>query len=185
MEEKDLMTSLFPDPNSLEHYGVLGMKWGVRKDRETKGSDGKRSDKDKLEKYRQRELGKLNKKTDAKNSRLVKKVKKNNLSEKKRQKIIAKLDSIALDYLTQKKYLETMTYDEMKGEQRAVGQNFVKDLMITMGSVTAAALSPVPIPAAVVVPLSDNVRNKYRQSQARYTQDYLDYLSRYKGLIIP
>lgn len=82
-----------PSSDSLLHFGVPGMKWGVRKQRETTGSGSKRSTKEKLSRIkkaisnykRNKRLKKINKKRRA---QAKKDARKNARLEKKLQKIM-------------------------------------------------------------------------------------------------
>lgn len=92
--------------NSLEHYGVLGMKWGVRKDRTSTGSSKKASSETKKgssEKIKKEKV-RVAKKEAAAKKKAEKEAAK---AEERRKKILSNPTSLY-------KHRKEFTYDEIK-----------------------------------------------------------------------
>ena len=127
------------DQNELYHYGIKGMKWGVRRYRNEDGSltpAGKKREKQ-LAEYKKKETARLDKTYDTK--KYDNKVKKyqEKYADSGKERYLKKIDeaqfkkyqAIGLKVI-EKSAIKNMTYEQMKDEKRAAminaGRNIVR-----------------------------------------------------------
>lgn len=141
-----------PALEDLVHYGVKGMKWGVRKDRDSVKAA-------KLEKYRKKEQRKVSSRYN-KEERLHAKVTNNpRSSQKRKQKSQLRLDMAKARNTVESQYLKRMTYVQMQGEKKTVAKQFVKSTLVNIGSIPITALTGFTV---VSVPKVSNIKYNYR-----------------------
>lgn len=163
----------------LYHYGVKGMRWGVRK-----------SPEERLKRYTSREIGRIAK-------RRIKEVDYEDRQIKKRQVrfdreldkrggddgskklhklankyIRTKAESYARDEIAKKEVerLSSMKYEDMQKEKKAVGKNVVGAVLKTTGSMAVSAALKAPVS---LVFLSDPRRTKTNVRVDQATQEEL------------
>lgn len=134
----------------IEHYGVLGMKWGVHKTPE------------RLSNIKEKQIKKADKYWGKKIETSAKKLKK--AEEKGKIKSIKKysnkLNSESNSYLRERDYINKMNWDDISKENTEVGKAFVKSFFITTGSLV---LSPFTGGYSIIsVPSPGNIRRNYR-----------------------
>ena len=129
----------------LEHYGVLGMKWGVRRTPEQLGH------------RKEKELSKANRRYTKKIAQAEKRAKMFPNSDRANNKV----ESLKLAQKIETKYIKNMTWDDFSAEQKAVGKQFVKSALLTVGTLPLTALG---LPSVVSIPRPSNIRSNYRIS---------------------
>lgn len=155
----------------LEHYGVLGMKWGVRKSH----AEQARSQKEKLEKYKTKELGKIEKRQTKFHNKYQKyverrakrgkdpSIKKQNLQEARREV-----------YKMEKKAIKNMSYKDMQKEKLAVGKEYTKTVLITAGMQSVSALAGLPVSAIYIgSPAGAKIKEREKRTQWEYQSQLL------------
>lgn len=127
----------------LEHYGILGMKWGVRKDKKASGSSAK-TEKQQLAEYKKSEMADVKARSDtyerkiaAKNVKL--KTSGRTRSTRSQSKINAKRERFA----SEMRAVKNMKVSDMKTEKAYRGYNKIKNA--TWAAVSVASLvTPSP-----------------------------------------
>lgn len=155
----------------LEHYGVLGMKWGVRKSH----AEQAHSRKEKLEKYKTKELGKIEKRQTKFHNKYQKyverrakhgkdpSIKKQNLQEARREV-----------YKMEKKAIKNMSYKDMQKEKLEVGKAYTKTVLVTAGMTGMAALSGLPLTAIYIAsPTGAKIKEREKRTQWEYQSSAL------------
>lgn len=157
----------------LIHHGVKGQRWGVRRYQNPDGSLTS-AGKEKLSKYKNKEMLKLNKKKnrvnkkyDKRMTRLMYKDNKSPYRDTKKSKYARKMNSVETrhkielgQYYLQEKEIKNMSFDDMRKEKRAVGMSFVK---------TALGLSLIGI-----APFSPPSVTKWNVRADRHNKDLMD-----------
>lgn len=170
------------DPiTELEHYGIPGMRWGVRR---TPAQLGHRQEK-KLNRYKEKEIGKVQMRMDsiearrkryekASNKRATSYKSKTNPTErqKKRYEKSKKRDSkyqkiFASDKKTARKEIEAikkMSYKDMQKEKIMEGSIIAATAIGAFGSVSVARMAQFPV---AVIPAVDmaSLKTKSRLKQ--------------------
>ena len=108
------MSNNFKMDNELYHYGVLGMKWGVRRDRSRSGSSGS---------YRRKKT-RLNLSDDARTA------------EKLKKKKLGEMSNAELRKLNERQNLER-NYRQLNKSHIAKGMAFITSAAATTGTVLA------------------------------------------------
>lgn len=144
------------DPSEyLEHYGVKGMRWGIRRSRKDL--------KARTEQYRAKELGKVKKtyekrlKKADRESKIWRAIEAEGTGATRR-KILKAQRKIEMDYV------KNMTWDDIKGEKRAVGKAWAKSALITVGTLPLQAIG---LPSLVSAPSVSGAKTNYRLDQAK------------------
>lgn len=137
--------------DSLQHYGIKGMKWGVRRTPEQLGHV-KKAARQKADKYYKKKI----KKYKERSARYA------NVGLLGQSDLSAmKAEAYARQYAHTKDYIKNrMSWETLKEENKAVGKAFIKDVVIS-SAVTAVALPTVGL-AYFMVPLPGSVRRQYR-----------------------
>lgn len=117
----------------LLHFGVAGMKWGVRKDR--------------VERYKQRQYKYIDKVYDKRQAKLIKKI---NKDKKRVRPDLVKADKEELKQLKAnrkklKRYVKSMTVKDIRKEQLAAGAYVLGVLSADVGSVAVASAIGAPL----------------------------------------
>lgn len=158
--------------NSLEHFGIKGMKWGVRRTPEELGHRRE----EKLERYKTRETAKVEKRyakqkeadrrlqakaTEA-NARRKAKGKETPEYLKRDQKVFRQLQKQRkMLYEKELEAISKMSYKDMKKEKVEVGKKWTSDLLLSTGSMAIAMLTPVPV-GFIVTPNVANIKTNMR-----------------------
>ena len=166
---------MYNNDEFLIHYGVLGMKWGVRRSPEELA----RSRGEKLEKWRVKESSRLadraSKVAKRDEARVAKSEKKYNEIADQHGKEFANTTKAAKRYEDAKvtadvnrsitneevKKLMMMSYEDMKGEQVEIGKAYASSVLQTVGSYALASAIGSPI-FFISVPDTDSTRTNYR-----------------------
>ena len=136
--------------NELMHYGVLGMKWGVRKDR----SSGK-SKKKKKTKY------KLVVRSPIQRQSTPKPQPKSKPSEKtfSRPKTVSELSDEELARFIRRAQLEKQ-YKEITATQKSKGRKFVEDVLMNSAKVVATQYTTQAMKTAVDKFMKQQAKNQ-------------------------
>lgn len=160
------------EPNSLEHYGILGMKWGVRRTPEQLGHRKE----EKLERYKAKETAKVEKrynkqveadkklqaKTKAANKKRKAQGKETPDWIKRDQEVYKQIQKQQKDlYAKELEAIRKMSYKDMQKEKVQLGINYTTALVASTGSIALAALTPVPI-GFITVPNAANIKTNMR-----------------------
>lgn len=142
----------------LEHYGILGMKWGVRRTPEQLGH--------RLQKYKEKEFNKAHKRTEREWDERIKQMRKAKKSKdkKKIKKIQDLMDAGRKHNNREFTYLANMTVDDMKRERRAAGKSIARSALITLGSTVLSTLGVIPFGLASI-PSPDGAKRKVRDRE--------------------
>lgn len=159
-EEQELLQSIFEDEDFLEHYGVLGMKWGVRKDKRSgylKRSKQVESDKRLLKKiedgkgrmsvgltkkrqakYNERDKTNLKKSIEYNEKKIKEKETKKKAKAKTKPNSqngtdIKKLSNSELRQLNERLQLEK-TYASLTSTNKSKGQKFAENVLSNVAS---------------------------------------------------
>lgn len=144
--------------NDVVHYGRKRMKWGQH----IFGRNDPQKQKTRLQKYKERELNKLDKKYNKKirAERLSLQRGKTNLWESSRmRKHQQKLSQLMANKKIEEKFVKKMQYSDMEKEKIAVGKQYIKSTLITAGTLP---LYLVGLPSIVSIPNPSNVKTNYR-----------------------
>lgn len=172
----------------LYHYGVPGMKWGVRKTKAQR-------QKEYVKKYKQKELKKLEARSarmDKKYGRIV------DMSRRNFDKKLAKYGqppatanernptTKAANWYAKAKAIKTteervireeakkvasMSLSDIKAERVKVGRAYITTSLITAASIGTMLATPVPF-GVVVAPNTRNIKRKNRVSTSRVDEIY-------------
>lgn len=154
----------------LYHYGVKGMRWGVRK-----------SPEERLKQYTSREIDKVKARRMKEEKREDRKIRKRQykydqiLSDKggddgsrkvdraANKLVKAKADSYTNSAIAKReiKKLSSMKYEDMSEEKRKVGGAILRSALITVGTTTLSATTGFPI-RVYSFPLVNNVKSHNR-----------------------
>lgn len=174
MEHKYIITS----DGELYHYGVKGMKWGVRRYQNEDGSLTE-TGKKRLSNYQTKELARIDKKYDT--SREVRRF--NKASERQQiarfagnqvyeSRQIAKQQRASRELWMKNAYkaiekskVMSMTYEDMQKEKLDVGMRYAKSALVTIGSHAAMFAGVTPI-ALVSVPIHNDRYKTRRRLEA-------------------
>lgn len=160
MEHKYVLTS----DGELYHYGVKGMKWGVRRYQNEDGSLTE-AGKKRLSNYQTKELARIDKKYDT--SREVRRF--NKASERqqiaKQQRASRELWMKNAYKAIEKSKVMSMTYEDMQKEKLDVGMRYAKSALVTIGSHAAMFAGVTPI-ALVSVPIHNDRYKTRRRLEA-------------------
>lgn len=148
----------YVNENELMHYGVLGMKWGVRRSPEELA----RSRSVKAEKYKEKEADKLFNRIQKANTKdIIKSTKQaNKLNEsitkyggdspkvqkmankylKNRAQRIYEIDKMREERIK----VMNMSIDDVSAEKKAVGKAYANSALLTIGTATVASLTGSP-----------------------------------------
>jgi hypothetical protein len=149
--------------DELQHWGVKGMKWGVRRYRNADGSltsEGKRRQDEKDEKYRQKQLKATNKYHERNHrsgftevsrgtNSLKREIARNEEKYRRTGNVkyknvvkMAKSDLRAKELIKKVELtkVKDLTHDQIMKEKVAVGKAYTKDLLISVGA--SAVLLP-------------------------------------------
>lgn len=121
----------------LEHHGVKGMKWGVRKSRVSTSGGSKKSKKKSsiLESFKKKRLSRVRAKNAAKRQKeQIKKVTKANTEARK--KSVKSMTNEELDRNIARLQKEKL-YKDLSRSTRKTGQTFVMDVLKTAGKAVA------------------------------------------------
>lgn len=126
MYENPFYEPYWVSEEELEHFGVKGMKWGIRR---YQNADGTLTEagKKKLEKYKTKEytrVSKLKDKAITNYERASYKRKSKGLSIESKNEAVKK--SIKETYEKELKMIKTMKYKDMQSDKKAVGDQFLK-----------------------------------------------------------
>lgn len=151
----------YTDSLELEHFGVKGMKWGVRRYQNADGTLTA-AGKEKLKNYKFEESNKVRKRyTRTKNAeeRYQTRKKKQGVlvSEKHNTAVKNQLDR----YQKELQAISKMKYKDMQKEKVEVGKAWVKDLGVSFASVTAASAVGIPF-APIFYPNVANIKQNSR-----------------------
>lgn len=148
--------------NSLQHYGVLGMKWGVRRTPEQLGHRKEA----KLEKYKAKESAALKKRRlkqlDKQTKAAIKSSKK---GETETPEVAAAREALwktqSDKFYAEWNAIKNLTYKDMQKEKLAVGRKAAKSAILSVGSTAVAALTPIPV-AVISWPNTANIKTNMR-----------------------
>lgn len=154
-------------PDELEHFGIKGMKWGVRR---YQNADGTLTEagKKRLENYRSKEIRKVEKRYEKDTNRSLKLKGKGSEETDRIRSYAIKEQKKRFD--AEMKALKNMSYKDMKNEKANIGKQWIKSAALTVGTHTLAALTPVPV-AVVSWPNYTNIKRNYRVANAPTNRD--------------
>lgn len=101
----------------LMHYGVLGMKWGIRKAPATSGGSKRKSTKSKMDEWREK------RKASKEASKEAEKLKKRKISEVSNEELKRRVDRLQLE----NRYREELSKNHAKHESK--GKKLVQDIL--------------------------------------------------------
>lgn len=156
MYENPFYNPYWVSEEELEHFGVKGMKWGVRR---YQNADGTLTEagKKKLEKYRTKEQAKVIKRYERTKSgdlKYARRAKDQELADKLREH---RIKTHKADFDAEMNALKKMKYKDMQNEKAAIGKQWIKSAALTIGT------HMLPLPIAVVSwPNYANIKANYR-----------------------
>lgn len=139
------------DSNELRHYGVLGMKWGVRKDDRAGGTKKKKTSTDTLQK-RKTISDESSKLLDS--ASRVKSTSRNIKSSTKGKKTLENMTDKELQEVVNRMGMEER-YQSLTQQRRSVGQEYV-DGVFQIGAATLTAVSSALAIAIAIKQLKGN-----------------------------
>lgn len=154
----------WPCPDELEHFGIKGMKWGIRR---YQNPDGTLTDagKKKLQKYKDKESRKVEKRYEKDTNRDLRLggLRNKELADRYRK---AAIQTHKKNFDAEMKAIKNMSYKDMKNEKTNIGKQWIKSAAITVGSTAVALVTPMPF-SVVSWPNYANIKRSYRVPNAK------------------
>lgn len=163
-----------PHHNDLAHYGVKGMRWGIRRYQNEDGSLTE-AGKKKVRKYKERELRVLDKRNKRLSSRYQKKEARaqdkydENPTEKNKEKLFTAKNRRIYNEKTFKAEaakVRGMKLSDITAEQKAIGKAYVKAFATSLGVNAAFRVTGIPLIYARI-PNEAGIKSKNRISSER------------------
>lgn len=151
----------------LEHHGVKGMKWGVRRYQNEDGTLTS-AGKEKLKNYKFKESNKVRKRYKAfKDSDAAYRARKKKqgvlISDKRKKRVAEKMDR----YQRELQAISKMKYKDMQKEKLVVGYNWIGDMALSLSAMPVMAAIGSPI-SPIFVPRTANIKQQLRLKERRF-----------------